>query len=55
MKARKERVWLNSTSDITDVVNICSLNFTSAIEVKGISTYIHINLHLNNYTILPSL
>lgn len=55
MKARKERVWLNATSDIANLVSICFPNFTSVIEVKGIATYTRIHLHLNNFTILPSL
>lgn len=55
MKARKGSVWLNATSDITHLVSICSPNFTSAIESKGIATYVQSNLHLNKYTLLPSL
>lgn len=55
MKARKERIRLNATSDVTNLVSICSPDLTSAIEAKGIATYVDINLNLNNFTILPSL
>jgi len=54
MKAKKERAQLIATSDITNLVSIFSPNFTSVIEEKGIATYIHINLHFKNFTILPS-
>lgn len=55
MKARKERVWLNSASDITHLGSLCSPDFTSAIEASRLATYIHIVFNLNNSAILYSL
>lgn len=46
--ARKEGVSLNKTSNVADLVSICSPNLTTFIKAKGIAPYIYINIHFNS-------